>query len=372
MVNKDRLLKEFHNLIKFDSLSFEELDISLYLLNKLKSLGLTVEIDNAGHILKENSKATGNIYGYLKGNTPGEGIILSSHMDTVSPGINKRAIIENGVVKSFGESVLGADDVTGIVSILEILEIIKENNTSHPDIEVLFFIAEEPFCKGSSIFDYSKLKSKYAYVLDLSGKVGTIAISAPTIVSLKIEILGIASHAGFEPENGVSAILAFSNFLTKLKLGRIDFETTLNIGTINGGYAKNIVPNLVVAEGEIRGMNDSKIDLLLNNIETILEEETNKLNANYKFTFDKDVKSYRINSNSFLVNKYRDALSKLNYGEPIIIDTFGGSDNNNFNLHGIEGVVISNAMNDVHTTHEYFEIDELIKSTNILLELIKA
>lgn len=370
MINKERMIKEFKTLIKFDSISFMELDISLYLVNKLKELGLEVEMDNVGHILNDNPKATGNIYGYLKGNAKGEGIILSSHMDTVAPGINKEAIIENGIVKSKGNSVLGADDITGIVQILEVLTIIKENNLPHPDIEVVFFVAEEAFCKGSSLFDFSKLKSKYAYVLDLSGKVGTIAISAPTVISLKITINGKAAHAGFEPEKGVSSILVFSNFVSKLKLGRIDYETTFNIGTVNGGLGKNIVPDLVVSLGEIRGMDDKKIGNLLEDIENTLDIEAKKLKATYLFEYEKNISSYRINKDSYLVNRYREALKELNYGEPLLIDTFGGSDNNNFNLHGIEGIVLSNAMNNVHTTNEYFEIDEFVKAANILLKLV--
>ena len=370
MVTKERMLEEFKNLIKFDSESFKELDISIYLLDKLKSLGLEVEIDDVGHRLYNNPKGTGNIYGYLKGNTKGEGIILSSHMDTVSPGLNKEAIIEDGLVKSKGNSVLGADDITGIVSILEVLTIIKENNLKHPDIEVVFFVAEEPFCKGSSLFDYKKLKSKYAYVLDLSGKVGTIALSAPTIVTLNFKINGKAAHAGFEPEKGISAIVAFSNFVSKLKLGRIDNETTFNIGTINGGSGKNIIPEVVLSEGEIRGMNDEKIDFLIKDIENLLDKETKALGATYSFTYKKDIKAYRINKNHYLVSRYQKALNELNYGDAIIVDTFGGSDNNNFNLNGIEGVVISNAMNDIHTTHEYFSVDEFIKSAKILLKLV--
>lgn len=370
MVDIERMINEFNKLIKFDSLSFKELEISIYLANKLKELGLEVKMDDAGHILNDNPLATGNIYGYLKGNIDGEGIILSSHMDTVSPGINKKAIIENGIVKSKGDSVLGSDDITGIVAIIEVLEVIKEYNLQHPDIEVVFFVAEEAFCKGSSVFDYSLLKSKYVYVLDLAGEVKTIALSAPSILSLKISIHGVSSHAGFEPEKGISAIAIFSSFITKLKLGRIDYETTFNIGTINGGVGKNIIPDLVVAEGEVRGMNDSKIESLLNDIENTLKEEVSKYNASYEFTYEKDIQAYKIKEDSYLVNKYKNALKSLNLGEPIIVNTFGGSDNNNFNLHGIEGIVISNAMNQIHTKNEYFSIDEFKRSANILLKLV--
>lgn len=370
MVNKERMINEFKNLIKFDSESFKELDISLYLFNKLKSLGLKVKIDDAGHKLYDNPKATGNIYGYLEGDKDLEPIILSSHMDTVSPGINKEAIIENDIVKSKGESVLGADDITGIVTILEALTIIKEKNLRHPDIEVIFFIAEEAYCKGSSLFDYSILKSRHAYVFDLAGEVGNIAVSAPSIVSIKITIEGKAAHAGFEPEKGISAILAYARFISKLKMGRIDSNTTLNIGTINGGSGKNIVPNLVISEGEIRGMDDSKIDEIINDIDDLLKKEILPLGAKYKFEHYKDIQAYRIDKNNYVIKQYEKALKSLGYGSPKLIDTFGGSDNNNFNKNGIYGIVVSNAMNDIHTTHEYFKISEFIKSAEIALKLV--
>lgn len=370
MVQKERLINEFNKLISFDSESFKELDISLYLLNKLKELGLDVEIDDAGHILNDNPKATGNIYGYLKGNIPGKGIILSAHMDTVSPGINKKAIIDGNLVSSYGDAVLGADDVTGIVSILEALTVIKDNNLPHPDIEVVFFVAEEPYCRGSSVFDFKKLKGKYAYVFDLSGKVGSAAISAPSIISLKITINGISAHAGFEPEKGVSAIVLMSNAISKLKLGRIDENTTINIGTIHGGLGKNIVPNKVVAEGEIRGLYNDKIKELIENIEVIIKEETNKYGVSYELDFEEKIAAYEIRKDSYVIKRFRDTLKSLGYGEATLVSTFGGSDNNSFNKHGIEGIVVANAMNDVHTTHEYFEIDEFIKSAKIALSLM--
>ena len=370
MVNKERMINEFKNLIKFDSESFKELDISLYLFNKLKSLGLKVKIDDAGHKLYDNPKATGNIYGYLEGDKDLEPIILSSHMDTVSPGINKEAIIENDIAKSKGESVLGADDITGIVTILEVLTIIKEKKLRHPDIEVVFFIAEEAYCKGSSLFDYSILKSRHAYVFDLAGDVGTIAISAPSIVSIKITIEGKAAHAGFEPEKGISAILAYARFISKLKMGRIDSNTTLNIGTVEGGSGKNIIPNLVISEGEIRGMNDSKIKDIIDELADLLEKEVLPLGAKYKFEYNQNISSYKIDENNYVVRQYKKALNGLGYGNPKLIDTFGGSDNNNFNKNGIEGIVISNAMNKIHTKEEYFLISELLKSVNITLKLM--
>lgn len=370
MINEKRIIDEFVNLATFDSLSFHEKNISNYLYDKLKKLGLEVTMDNAGHILNDNDEATGNIYGILKGNVKGKPILFSSHMDTVAPGIGKKVIIHSdGLVTSDGKTVLGADDISGIVTILETLEVIKENNLPHPDIEVLFFIAEEAYCAGSNIFDFSKVKSKNAYVFDLSGKVGTIANGAPTIIQFKAHIKGKSAHSGFEPEKGISAILVAAHTISNLKLGKIDNDTTANIGLINGGEALNIVPENVIVEGEIRSFDDNKALNLVLEFKNQFENSANLYNALIDFTFDKKIKAYNVSFDSYVIKRYEKALKELNIGEANIIKTFGGSDNNNFNKNNIEGIVVSNAMNNVHTTEEYFYIDELKKSILIALKL---
>lgn len=369
MINEKRMIDEFIKLASFDSLSYEEYDISIYLLNKLKNLGLEVEIDDANKKLNNNSKSTGNIYGYLKGNIDGS-ILFSSHMDTVSPGIGKKVIVDGRIVKSDGKTVLGSDDLTGIVTILEMLTLIKEYNLPHKDIEVIFFVAEEAYCKGSSVFDFSKVKSKYGYVLDLSGKVGLIANKAPSIVSFAINVIGKAAHAGFEPEKGVSAILVAANAISNLTLGRLDDETTLNIGIINGGNGKNIIPDFVNIKGEIRSFSHERALSALDNVRKIFEYEAKVIDARIEFDYTVDIEAYEVSEDSYVIKEYKRVIAKLGYDYFEIESTFGGSDNNNLNKNGIEGIVITNAMNNIHTTNEYFDIDELIKSTNIVLKLI--
>jgi len=370
MINKERIINEFNKLISFDSLSFHEKNIYEYLINKLKSLGLKIIVDDAGKKLSNNNDSGNNIYALLEGNKKGKPILFSSHMDTVSPGINKKAIIDGDIIKSSGDTILGADDVTGIVSILEALNIIKENNLSHPDIEVVFFVAEEPYCKGSSVFDFNIIKSKIAYVLDLQGSVGTAAISAPSIFSFEIDVLGKSAHAGFEIEKGISSILISSEAISKIKFGRLDENTTLNIGTINGGDGKNIVPEKTIIKGELRSNNRLYALDILNNIKNVFDEVSKKYNGISKFSYNEDIMAYKIDINSYVVKRYQNALNSLGYGKAILVDTFGGSDNNNFNKNGILGIVISNAMNNIHTKNEYFKISELIKSINITLKLM--
>ncbi len=370
MVDEKRLLAEFITLAGFDSESFHEKDIAKYLLAKLTKLGLETSMDRAGEIQTGDGEAAGNIYGFLKGNIQGEPILFSAHMDTVSPGIGKKVIVnEDGRITSDGTTVLGSDDITAIATILEMLTVIMEKNLPHPDIEVVFFIAEELYCKGSKVFDYSKIKSKYAYTLDIDGKVGRVANQAPSIIQYEVTIEGKSAHAGFEPEKGISAIVAASNIISKLNLGRINSNTTANVGTITGGTGVNIVPELVTIKGEVRSFDKDEAFATVEALRRRFEEGAIENGVRVTFVSEEMVRAYKVAGDSFVIKKYAKALEKLGYGEPDIISSFGGSDNNNFCLHGIEGVVLSNAMNNVHTVDEYFYLDELVKSSEIVLEL---
>lgn len=370
MVDEKRLLSEFITLAGFDSESFHEKDIAEYLLAKLTGLGLETSMDRAGAVHTGDEEAAGNIYGILKGNIQGEPILFSAHMDTVSPGIGKKVIVnEDGRVTSDGTTVLGSDDITGITAILEMLTVIKEMELPHPDIEVVFFIAEELYCKGSKVFDYNRIKSKYAYTLDIDGRVGRVANRAPSIIQYEVTVEGKSAHAGFEPEKGVSAIVAASNIISKLRLGRINSNTTANVGTINGGTGVNIVPELVTIKGEVRSLDKDEASAVVESLRRQFEEGAIENGVRVTFVSEEMVRAYKVAEDSFVIKKYAKALEKLGYGEPDIITSFGGSDNNNFCLHGIEGAVLSNAMNNVHTVSEYFYLDELVKSAEIVLEL---
>lgn len=370
MVDEKRLLSEFITLAGFDSESFHEKDIAEYLLAKLTGLGLEASMDRAGAAQTGDEKAAGNIYGFLKGNIQGEPILFSAHMDTVSPGVGKKVIVnEDGRVTSDGTTVLGSDDITAITAILEMLTVIKDKELPHPDIEVVFFIAEELYCKGSKVFDYNRIKSKYAYTLDIDGRVGRVANRAPSIIQYEVTVEGKSAHAGFEPEKGVSAIVAASNIISKLRLGRINSNTTANVGTINGGTGVNIVPELVTIKGEVRSLDKDEASAVVESLRRQFEEGAIENGVRVTFVSEEMVRAYKVAEDSFVIKKYAKALEKLGYGEPDIITSFGGSDNNNFCLHGIEGVVLSNAMNNVHTVSEYFYLDELVKSAEIVLEL---
>lgn len=369
-VNQERLVREFIQLVSFDSESFQERAIADYLKKKLEELGLEVSEDHAGERINGSA---GNIYGFLASNVQDAEnqapVLFSAHMDTVQPGIGKKALRrEDGTITSDGTTVLGADDAAGLAEILEMLRTIREYNLPHPDIEVLFPVAEEFYAKGSRVFDYAKIRSKRAYVLDLSGPVGRAAVAAPSIISLKIRITGKKAHAGFCPEAGVHAIVIAGRGISRIPNGHVDTDTTVNLGTIQGGTARNIVPDLVEISGEIRSMDHKKALAQAEKIRRIFEEEAMAVGGTAEVESETEIQAYRIQADEQVVTQFQAACQELGLsGE--LEDTFGGSDNNHFATHGIRGIVVANAMNEVHTTKEYTSVPELTKAAELILKL---
>jgi tripeptide aminopeptidase len=369
MVNRERIINEFCRLVAIDSIPFQEREMADVLKKYLFELGFEVTEDNAGEHYQGNC---GNLYGYLKGDLEGEPILFSAHMDTVEPGNNKRAIVHNdGTITSDGTTVLGADDLSGVVSILEAVRTIRDMGIPHRSIEVLFTIAEEVYIRGSNVFDYKTIKSKEAYVLDLDGLVGTAAIKAPTLLSFTAQIHGKASHAGFAPEQGIHAIAIAAEAIVQIQQGRIDNETTVNIGLIEGGKARNIVPEECILKGEVRSLKHEKSLSEINKIREIFDAVTVKYSATMEFTTSIGCIAYEVSLQHPVVSRFEKVCQELQYPTNLI-ETFGGSDNNNFVQNGIMGIVLSCGMNKVHSCNEYSNVEELVKCSNIVLKLMTS
>ncbi|RDY30507.1 M20/M25/M40 family metallo-hydrolase [Lachnotalea glycerini] len=367
MINKKALMEEFCSLAAIDALSFQEREIADVLKEKLIALGFTVIEDHAG--VRYNGNC-GNLYAFLQGEIGSEPLLFSAHMDTVGPGTNKRAVFhKNGMITSDGTTVLGADDLCGIVCILEAIRSLKEDGVPHHSIEVLFTIAEEMYIRGSEVFDYSLVKAKEAYVLDLSGQVGTAAIAAPTLFSFSAVFIGKASHAGFAPEQGKNAIMAAAKAITEISQGRLDEETTANVGMIEGGQARNIVPDLCTLKGEVRSLSHEKAIKAIDNIKQKIEKVCKEQGIKFSFNYEVGCLSYRTQITHPVVQRFERSCQFLGY-KTRYIDTFGGSDNNNFMKNGITGIVIAAGMNQVHSCDEYTNINELEKAARIVAALM--
>ena len=360
MIDRERLVSEFIRLTGFDAESGEEAAIADFLARRLRALGLSVTGD-----------AAGNLYAFLEGEGGGEPVLFSAHMDTVAPGKGKRAVLcPDGTIRSDGTTVLGADDVSGLVSILEALTVLREKGLSHPPVEVLFTAAEEPYSRGCAAFDFSRLRSRLAYVLDLTGEVGTAAVAAPSILSVDVTVRGRAAHAGFAPEEGINALTVAARALAALETGRVAPDTTVNIGRISGGGGKNIVPAEIRLQGEIRSLRHEAALDRGERIRALFRREAASLGGQAETVVTEELRAYRIGADAPAVDRLRRALKSLGYGPARLVTTFGGSDNNRLAAHGIRGVVLACAMENVHTTEEYTRIDQLERSAALTLRLM--
>jgi len=375
-VDTQRLVHEFVRLTSFDAPSFQEREISAYVKEKLQSLGLQVEEDNARQKLLEEDpsreKTGSNLYAYLKGDLPGAPILFSAHLDTVSPGMGKKAILqEDGRITSDGTTVLGADDVSGLASILEALTVIREEGLSHPDLEILITVAEEPYCSGSRFVEYDRLKAKEGYVLDLDGPVGTAATAAPSILSLKADIRGKAAHAGFSPEKGINALSIAADALANIRTGRVAEDLTVNFGTIRGGSGRNVVPEEILLEGEIRCLDHEKALCEADLIRKIFEKAAKKYGGSVQLHVEEHIRSYGLREEKSVVQRFLKAVQEvLPERKAQCITTYGGSDANRLNANGIDTIVLACAMENCHGTDEYTTVPELTRAAQVTLQIM--
>ena len=360
MINEKRLIEEFIRLTAIDAESGFEDNMRGYLTEALARLGIVPEADDAG-----------NLFARLPGTRAGDAVLFSGHMDTVCPGQGKKAVVHpDGRITSDGTTVLGADDACALAAILEALTVIREREMDHPELELLFTTEEERYGIGSARFDYSKLHSETAYVLDLTGRIGTAAVAAPTILSLDVSVRGRAAHAGFAPETGINALSIAADALAQLKTGRVAPDTTVNFGMIEGGEGKNIVPGLIRIAGEVRSLHHEKALQEADVIGKIFRSSAARLGGEAEVRFTEEIRAYRIGEQEKVAERFRTALSSLGWGEPTLVDTFGGSDNNEFVKRGLRGIVLASAMERVHTTEEYTEIPELVRCAELTLRLM--
>ncbi len=366
-INRERLLGAFAGLVSIDSPSLFEKETAAYLAERLLKLGFTVAQDDAGEKINGNC---GNLYGYLEGSLEYPPLLLCAHMDTVEPCRNKRAVFhEDGKITSAGDTILGADDCAGIAAILEAMESIKESGVSHRPIEVLFTVAEEIYACGAANIEYSLLNSKEVYVLDLVGPVGNAAYKAPTILLFTANITGRAAHAGFEPEKGVHAIQAAARAIASLQMGRLDGETTLNIGFIGGGTVTNIVPESCTVRGEIRSYAHEKALDALRSVKQVFLQEAQSIGAALHFEERLGCRAYETALDHPVTTRYQKACKALGLAGGLEA-TFGGSDNNYLSQNGLNGLVLATAMNRCHSKEEYTTAEELCNIASLVQAIL--
>ncbi len=363
-VNTDRLINHFFDLVKIDSESGNEKAIAEAIAEQLGELGFTV----SKLPVPEQYTNGFNVYGRLEGSLEGS-IVFSAHMDTVTPGIGIEPIIEDGIIRSKGDTILGGDDKSGIAAVMEAVRCLKDHNMAHKSIEVAFTVHEEGGLFGSEYFDMSYVQSDKAIVLDTGGPIGTIVTGAPGQQKIVAKITGKPAHAGLAPEEGISAASVAADAIANMKLLRIDEETTANIGMINGGQATNIVMPELTVVAEARSLNGEKLTAQVNHMIDTFETSATKFGAQVEIESSRAYDAFVIAEDDAHVVEVKQAFSKLGINATTQ-HTGGGSDANNFNKNGLTTVNLSTGMAKVHTTEEYIAVDDMVKITEFVITYV--
>ncbi|ACB85466.1 M20/M25/M40 family metallo-hydrolase [Natranaerobius thermophilus] len=366
MTNKDRLKELFFELAEIDSESGKERQMADRLKEKLRELGGDPYEDNAGE--KMGTEA-GNVICRIEGDNSKEPVILSAHMDTVKPGVGKKPVIEGDVIKSQGDTVLGSDDAGGIAAILEAIKTAQERNESHAPIEVVFTAYEEGGLNGSRRMDFNRLTAKKSYIFDSNGPVGTMIVEAPGQDKYDIKIKGRSAHAGLKPEDGINAIKVAAEIISDLKLGRLDDQTTANIGVIRAGEETNVVCPLAKMEGEARSRDEQRLKEVTEKMRQTCETYCEQYGAELEFDAQRLYSAYKLDQKDEVVQHCLNALNKVGL-QPKYEATGGGSDANIFNANGIETVNLGMGYEKVHTTDEYIPVKELENAADLAYYLI--
>lgn len=364
MIN-EAIVNEFIELVKVDVESKDERAIADVLKNKLKKIGCNVIEDNTGEIIGGNA---GNIIAKLKGDKGIPPILLSAHMDRVKKGKNISPVIEENRIKSDGTTILAADDVAGIVSILSGIRKIKEENLKHGDIEIVFSVCEEKGISGSKYLDYSDLQSKIAYVFDSPGNIGRIVNQAPAKTKISIRIFGKPAHAGNEPEKGINAIRIAGVGLSKVNEGRISKYTTSNFGIIKGGEATNVVCDYLELIGEVRSTRKEELESYRKHVEEVFREAASKFNAKIEIDFEDSYDTFYIREDENISKILTKAMKAIGV-EYHFSSGGGGMDANRFNKAGIQAVGIATGYRNNHTLQEEIVIKDLIKSGELVKQI---
>ena len=291
-------------------------------------------------------------------------------MDSVAPNTGTTVIEKDDILYSDGTTTLGGDDKVGIAAIIEALQTIKENNLPHGDIQVCFTVAEEIGCLGAKNLDTKDIIADYGYILDIGGAPGIVVNAAPAMLQIHVTVLGKAAHAGVEPEKGINAIMLAAKALAKLpQYGRIDDETTLNVGRFNGGVANNIVADKAEFVIDMRSMKNEKLEKLKNSTMAIIEEIVAENYGTCSFSISGDSPAFYIQEDSSAIKYAKSAAEKLNF-DFAIEKTGGCSDGNFLATSGLSCILLATGMSNVHTTEEYLCKDDLFNCARWVIEII--
>ncbi len=362
-MNKQRLLDRFLRYINCPSESGSERSFCELIEQELSALGLEVKRGEVGEKCGSNGF---NLYAFLPGD--GEPLLLSAHLDTVSPGVGIRPVIEDGVIRSSGDTILGADDKSGVAAILEALETVQEGGLAHRPVEVLFSICEELGLLGAKYADYSLFHSKQAIVFDSSAN-GAVVNRSPANVVLHIAFQGKSAHAGVAPEQGIHALKAAAEAVSHIPCGHVDELTVMNVANFLAPGKTNVVPAQASFDMEIRSFEEETLQKHLRETEQAVKDACEKFGTQYTLSLDRHSDVLYVPEDCKLVTDLFEVYRRLG-AEPFCKSTYGGCDATWLFANGIDAVNVGTGMTNAHSTSELIAVSDLERTASLVVEML--
>ena len=375
-VNRDRLKNILLELVRIDSLSRREGACARRIQREMENLGVACRFDNAAEKVKgEVGNLIARIEGTVRGAPP---LLICAHMDTVAPGEGVKPIVEGDIIRTDGTTVLGGDDKSGCAIICETIHQLREQQIPHGPVEAVFTVCEEIGLLGAKHLDLNMIEAREGLVYD-SDAPGYLFVRAPGAKALRFTVRGLEAHAGMAPERGLSAIKIASEAIAAMRLGRVDDETTANLGLIQGGRALNIIPNEVVVRGEARSRNDAKLERQVAHMIQCFEDaagrasvtlEGKRFDASLNYAVHTEYEAMNVPDDAPIVRKVVEAARRA--GRVVKPEAMGGGcDANILNRRGLVVANLGTGMRDIHTVREWLDIKDMVATAEVTLELIR-
>lgn len=375
-VNRERMKNLLLDLVRIDSLSRREGACAARLKREMEALGAVCRFDNAGERVKGE---VGNLIARIEGTVAGVApLLICAHMDTVAPGEGVKPIVDGNIIRTDGTTVLGGDDKSGCAIICETIHQLREQKIPHGPVDAVFTICEEIGLLGARNLDLSMFEAREGLVYD-SDAPGYLFVRAPAAKALRFTVRGLEAHSGMAPERGLSAIKIASEAIAAMRLGRVDDETTANLGLIEGGRALNIVPNQVIVRGECRSRDDAKLERQIQHMVQCFESavqrasvtlEGRRFNASLEYTVRTEYEAMNLPDDAPIVRKVVEAARRA--GRVVKPEATGGAcDANILNKRGLTVANLGTGMRDIHTVREWLDINDMVSTAEVTVELIR-
>ncbi len=352
----ERMIRQFMEMVRIDSESGNEARFLEYLLGQVAALGGAGGLDAYGNLIASfPAKASG----------ARDPILLSCHGDTVKPGVGIEPVLADGVIRSRGDTILGADDKAGIAEVLETLR----TAAVRPPVELAVSRQEEVGLLGVKAMDFSRITARRGFLMD-NDTLDTVVIGGPTYIAIDVSVAGRAAHAGMEPEKGINAIRAAASAIAAMRLGRLDDETTANVGVITGGVIRNGVPASCSFLAECRSGDHDKAAALAEEMARIVRERVEATGARAEIVVDEKCRAVRIPEDAWTVRVTTQALATVGI-QARTVNITGFTDAAIYNNRGIEMAVVGIGAQNEHSTEECIAVSDMEKAVAVLTEILR-